>query len=561
MGRFQRALDTIRRSMVKMTGSQKLLIASLAVVMAMTLFVVQQYASEPDLVPLIPGLAPEEAAEVEGFLKASYTPYEVRAGEIMVRASDQRSVVARLAEQGKTPGDTRLLFDNLVDKQSWTKNYQQNEQMALIARQNELSRVIQQMEGIRKATVIMDVPKRRGLGQADRPPTASVTVFGAQPLTPNEVDAVAGLVAASTSGLDVARVRVIDGLTNRQHSARKAGAYTASSYLEHQTKIEERKRTQLLDMLGSYIPGVTVMVHAQADTRRQVSTSRLIPNEGEGSAVLQVRASDTASESQQAVRGGPAGVRPNTGVDIEGSAGVSGPSMTETTTTQEFAEAFGENVTTVEDPRGYPIRINAVVNIPKPYFEAVWRELQGPDTAEDARPSEEDLRPVVNAEIERIESEVRYLVDSSAKDGGSEGEVSVSMIPVTPSMLFNASANSAGGLATGAVAGVPITDVVKTVGVGGLALLSLGLVVLSAFKANRRVELPTAEELVGLPPALEDNSDVIGEAGEADSVLSGLELSEDEMKHRKMLQQIDELIGESPDRAASIMTAWLREDH
>jgi len=100
---------------------------------------------------------------------------------------------------------------------------------------------------------------------------------------------------------------------------------------------------------------------------------------------------------------------------------------------------------------------------------------------------------------------------------------------------------------------------VKTAALGGVALLALGLVVMTAMRATRRETLPTAAELVGLPPALDGASDLVGEAGEADSVLQGLELTDDEMRHRKMMEQVSELVGEKPSEAARILGRWMTE--
>jgi flagellar biosynthesis/type III secretory pathway M-ring protein FliF/YscJ len=83
------------------------------------------------------------------------------------------------------------------------------------------------------------------------------------------------------------------------------------------------------------------------------------------------------------------------------------------------------------------------------------------------------------------------------------------------------------------------------------------MVVFTALKAGKREKLPTAEELVGVPPALAGESDVIGEAVEADSVLQGIELSDDEMKSRKMMEQVEDMVKEKPEDAARLLGRWI----
>ena len=47
---------------------------------------------------------------------------------------------------------------------------------------------------------------------------------------------------------------------------------------------------------------------------------------------------------------------------------------------------------------------------------------------------------------------------------------------------------------------------------GGLAVLAMGMMFMLVRKAGKPAVLPTAEELVGVPPALNPGSDVVGEA-------------------------------------------------
>ncbi len=567
MGQLRKALETISAAMVKLNTSQRMLIGSLAVVMAMTLFVVAQYTSKPNMVPLVPGLAGEERTRIEQYLRVNYGEggYSVRDGELVVPAGSQRSIIAALASEGKAPGDMRLLFDTLVDKQSWTRNSQQNSQLELIARQNELARVIAMMNGITKATVIMDVPQKRGLGAADRAPTASVIVFAPGGLSSEAIDAVAHLVSSSTAGLTIGNVRVIDGVTNRQHRAQNNGALATSQHEQNRLELENNKQVQLLDMLR-YIPGVIVTVHTQADTRREVSTTREILPEDQGSVRVQTSQTGTSSSSENVQGGGEAGARSNNGMDIA-SGGQTGNSTSESNDAASFDAKFGDKTSTIEDGKGYATRISAVINIPRPYFVAIWKQQQagaptegdgGGAEDEQAGPSNTDLEPMIDSETQRIQEEILELIDTSVREGGSPGVVRVSMIPVMPESMFGGGgASSAGMLGLPASGPLAVEQLVKTVGLGGLAVVALALMVVTAMKGNKREVLPSAAELVGLPPALDDVSDLIGEAAEADSVLAGVELTDEEIKSRKIMEQIDDMVGEDSQQVATVLSQWI----
>ena len=132
------------------------------------------------------------------------------------------------------------------------------------------------------------------------------------------------------------------------------------------------------------------------------------------------------------------------------------------------------------------------------------------------------------------------------------------MIPVLPDAMFATSGvSSAGALGLPATGPLALDQLVKTVGIGGLAVVALALMVVTAVKGNKREPLPTAAELVGIPPALDDGGDLIGEAAEADSVLAGIELTDDELKSRKVMEQVGDMIDNDSKQAATLLSRWV----
>ncbi|MFG0274523.1 MAG: hypothetical protein ACF8QF_05660, partial [Phycisphaerales bacterium] len=212
MGQLRRVLDQIRTQLSSLTVTQRLLISSLVVIVLMALFVVTQYAGARPMVELMPGVAPDAQVRAVSYLRSNGYEYEERGGAIMVPAEMRHLVLGQLGQQGLLPADTSLMFDTVLDKQSWTMTSAQHQQIFLIAKQNELARIIANMQGIREARVIIDAPAPAGLGQAVRQATASATVFTAtgQPLGQQTADAIGHLVAGAEAGLDVSRVRIID---------------------------------------------------------------------------------------------------------------------------------------------------------------------------------------------------------------------------------------------------------------------------------------------------------------------------------------------------------------
>lgn len=554
MNRVRRAMASISAAFSRLSVSQRLLAASVAVVLVMTLLLVQLYAGRPAMVPLLPGASAEEQSRAMRFLRTSAVQYEQREGVVMVPASQHQLILAQMAEGKALPDDSRILFDNLIDKQSWTLSQRQNAQLETIAVQNELAGIISRMSGIRSASVILNLPEKRSLGQPATAASASVTVFPARPLDSNTVDSIAHLVAGSR-GIDAQRVRVIDGTTNRQFKAREEGTMAASTYLEYVAAIESRKQQQIHEMLASYIPGVIVTVHAQVDvTRRRTETQAILP-EGKGSQTLLKSEQTMSREDRQSAVGGEPGPRSNTREDITGLLAGGGGGTTEATGDTQFDTEFGREVKVVEDPRGNPTKINAVVNIPRPYFVQVWRSRQ-PAEAAGKEPAEADLQPVVQEETTRIAREVELQIDTSAGADTVKGEVQVSMIPVIGPVPGEGGAQPASvfGLPRGTLA---VEGLVRTIVLGVLAVVALGLVVVTAARAVKKEPIPTAAELVGVPPALEGTDDLVGEAGEADAALQGIELTDDQMRTRKVSEQVAELVSEKPEEAARLLGRWI----
>ncbi|MEM8836264.1 MAG: flagellar M-ring protein FliF C-terminal domain-containing protein [Planctomycetota bacterium] len=565
MDRISALAALVNEQFAKLSASQRLLIGSLAIILVMSLFVVQQYAARPVMIELLPGVASEEQSQAVRALSTSGIEHETSEdGRLLVAPSAKRAALAVLTEQRAMPSDGQVLFDNLIEKQSWTNSMDQNHQLEMVAVQNELAGVISQMRNIHSANVILNVPKRRSLSTPITQPSAAVTVFPSGAMGADTVDAIAGLVASSR-GIPIERVTVIDGNTQRSHRARSEDSFTASSYLEEVRNHERHKHQQIYDMLSAYIDGVIVAVHAQVDTTRRTMTQKQVAPNGEGSGTLVQRERTEELQRTEPRRGGEPGPRSNTREDVTASASGGNASTTESKTETEFATEFGTTVEQIIDGRGNATKINAVINIPRPYFVSIWQQQQGAGAAEadgdaPAEPTEADLEPIIEAETTRIEREVLPLIDTSSGADSEPGTVQVSMIPTMPRFAMQSGGTQAGGFIDSIGGDAGVGGLVKNLAIGALALISLGLVFLTAAKSTKRDDLPDASELVGIPKALEGDGDLLGEVGEADGALEGVELDDDEMQSRKLLEQVTAMVDEDPETSARLLTRWVQQE-
>jgi flagellar M-ring protein FliF len=565
MDQIKRLITGAQEILGTMTGSQRLLIGSIGVIAAMSLFLVVQYSGRPEMVDLFPtGDAATQQSTLTALQQAGI-PAEVEGGKVVVPTAFRAMAVSQLAETGALPNDTTLLFANLLDRQGFYYSKQQNEQMTLIALQNELARVLRGFSGIREATVFMDVPQTQGLGRSVRKPTASATVFtnSGSAITQREVDAIADLIAGAKAGLDVESIRVIDGTMGRQHRPTNPDQMMTGTYLEVTAAHEEKLQRKLSELLA-YIRGVTIAVTAQVDvTRSSTQSKRFLPNKEGSVQIAKMTSSDSTSQGQ-ANKAAQPGVGSNTTGSIYSSGGGGNSTTIEDSQDQtEFEVGLGTEVTTEQDPHGMPTLLAASVNIPRSYI--VEQIKAAAAEGEEVNPTETEIEARFADEKSRIEASIEpHLQVAGVGPGGSpiEGKVVVNLIPVDviwPAM-GGSQAGLLGNLAGGGGGGMMGGGLIEKGLLAFLALGAMGMMLMMVRKATKPAELPSAEELAGVPPTLPTANDMVGEADESEAAMTGIEIGDDEIRSRKLVEQVVEMVGSNPDSAAGLLGRWVSDE-
>ncbi len=581
MGRLGQAFSTIQKSLGGLALSQKLLIALGAVVIIMTLLLVSVWAARPTMVELA-GFTPERLREAQPLLDSMGIANTVKGGRLMVPAEKYQSALGLLAQNGKLPDDTTVLFSNLASKQHWMNSRTENDRQFNLALQNELAQVIKAFKGVRSASVMIDAPEPMGFGMTFRKPTAAVTVHTepARPVDQAMVEAIAGLVSGAKAGLAAGDVRVVDGTTRRQFRARGDDGMGASDYLEHAAKVETRVQEKITTALG-YIHGVIVAVNAQVDIRKSTtSETSMLPVTPEGGSVSIVSDEITTSSSTQTGGAGAApGLQSNVTEDItrSGAGGGSAPKTSDEKTDTKFRVEVGKRTKSVVDPRGMPTKVNVTINVPREYVAALVRASKGEKADAKAEIAAADIDAAFATEKDRITKDIQPLVETMAAEGAASatgatqaGVVTVSMMPVpyggvggggvpmAAAGLFGVGGGPDGGGGIGAMLG---GGLMKQLALGALALVALGMMLMLVKKGSAPITLPTAQELVGVPPAMETGSDLVGEADETQTAMLGIELGDDQLKSKKMLEQVAEMVKKNPGDAAGLMNRWIATEN
>lgn len=585
MDQLRRVLGLIGSQLGKLTPTQKLLIGSLCVIVLMAMFLVSQYAGQQRMVELIPTGTPEDQAKAADYLESAGIHYEFSATKkIMVAAERKYPTLARLAKAQALPGAAIIDRNSVLERQSWLDPKSVQDQKFLTALCNELGQVIRNFPGIERADVFIAAPETVGLGTPAKKPVATVTVFpvAGSKLDQSTVDALADLISGTTTGLDAKNVNIIDGVNRRSYRAGAANEFAGSSYIEQVAVVEERVRDKIVEHLGRFIGGVVVSVNAIVDgSRTETRTEKALPK-GQGTVTVPVEEESTTTSSTTGSKGVLPGLDGNVGMSVESANSSSGGSTSDETSRIRSEAKIGTEVTHKQMARGRPTKINVSVSVPRSYVEEVIRQRKSAGAAAGAGAGAAAAQPeVTETEIETewstrlardLEKMIGPLVQTADVSGTAmeAGEVVVSLIPIALASVGPhgapvgpggaSSAGGGSGMFNG-VSSLASSGLLKQVLLGGLAVLSIGMMFVLVRKAGKAAPMPTAEELVGIPPALQPDSDLVGEADEGETPMLGIEIDSDELKRQKMLEEVAELVKSNPQVAVSVFNRWLTPEN
>jgi len=570
MDQLRRILTSIGTNLGNLSFERKLLVGAVGVILVLVLFVVAQRTSVPSATELLPGVAPADQQRAAAALDSLGIDYTLKSSRIYVQPADGPRARAALAEAGQLPGDKNLLFENLIASQRWTNSRQLNEQNYLIALQNELSRTISEFKGVRGARVLLDIPERQGIAERVKLPSASVSVTtdDGRAISQPMADAIAAFVSGSRAGLASDNIRIVDS-TGRQWRATADENALPTTYLDHAARVEETTRRKVADLLG-YIRGVVVAVTAQVDVTRstaQIETS--LPEKQGTVAVMKSRTESVNTSSESQPGSGAPGVEANQTADINRGPAGGGNRKDTSETREEFDVSIGKRKETIIDPKGHPTVVAVSVGVPRSFVAGLMKGEQAAGagatepTEQDVRTRfDQDVKPAIIAtllpHVRAMTAQANSSVSSDELVKLLQDSISVAMIPADVAPLEGGqSAGLLGSFGGGeGVMGLP-GNLVETGLLGLLGVVALAMMLMMVKKAGKKTEMPSAEELVGLPPALETATDLIGEADEGETAMAGIEVDEGQMQNQKILEQVGEMVTKDPGAAARLLNRWI----
>jgi flagellar biosynthesis/type III secretory pathway M-ring protein FliF/YscJ len=562
---LQRYLNQIKTQLAALTVSQRLLIGLLVVVMAATIYAVVLASAKPDMVDLFPGasMQAEDVAKVKSYLQGRYT-YEVSGNQILVPAAQAYAIRGELAASQTLPKNLADAFDKLSDESDFTHTPEDLERRWNNGLQTVLSRVISNFPALSEATVVISKSDHRMIG-TDSPSSAVVNVVtrNGEALSQNVVLAIVDTVCGSVHGMRREDVRVTDG--SRSYRAPSDDTPMPADLLAYKKSLEESYTTKLVDHF-EYLGNVKIAVNVVPDmSSKKVDTKAFDPKVVK--ADTQVTTTEQSSTTGGGATSGDPGVRPNVGVSAAPSGGPAGNSSTTSNSDTTTDVRFPEKDTVQVVPAGTEITdMTASISVPRSYFVALLQQQKG-DPKLQPTDDDKDLAALIKTQMKSILAQAKNVIGAKTDD------------QVVVDYFYDLPVAAAGAETVAAARATSFTPVVlgQYAKQGMLGLLAVGVLGMMLMMVKKAVPAPALAGVGGVgfggdfggsgggggsrrqsePGMLDVQDDVLGEAGEVGAVLTGVELDDDTLKSRKIVDEVSTMVKDSPENAAALVKRWM----
>jgi flagellar M-ring protein FliF len=494
------------------------------------------WVNRPEYQVLYSGLNQQDASAVVSKLQEMKVPYKLEGGGAVITVSNEQVYDVRLAMAGAgLPRGAGVGFEVFNEVKMGTTEFVQkiNYQRAL---QGELARTIAGFSEVDKARVHIVMPRESLFVEEEKKPSAGVVVdlSAGHRLSADQVAGIVHLVASAVPDLTDDRVTIVDTQGNLIY--RKAvdngdfpGALTASQ-LEYQRNVESALKAKAQSMLEQVLgPGKAVVrVSADIDYTRTSSNQESFDPDG-----VVVRSETRTTESTAAGNQSPVGspdqrfalAARNATPPQGGEAGQESKRENETSNF-EISRTRTQTVKAI----GGLERLSVAVVVDGPYKVGAGADGEATRTFD----------PRSAQQMRQLEEIVARAVGYNEERGDK-----ISLIN-TPFYL----ADEAGMI------GIPWWE--EYINKYGRMALNLVLALLFFFFVVR----PLLRYLMTIlpQPTPEPAAELTG-ALAAGELPSAEELEEEERRRKPtVIEQIAELVKTNPERATSVLRAWIHEE-
>lgn len=414
---IQALIAQLNELLKKLNTRQKIIIAStviavIALVVFLALFNASSKKADDGYKVMFENISPKDAGLIVAELDKQKVPYKIpRDGVIEVPEDKVNKLRLDVAAMG-LPKDSRVGFE-LFDKQEFGSTDFDQQVKYNRALEGELSKTIESISAVQRASVHIARPKESVFAEKDTPPTASVVVT-LKPnmiLTPKQIMGVKNLVAAGVTKLTPENVKLVNengDLLGSDDEESMAGE-AAKQQMKYKKDFEKLYEEKIDNMLAPVVGGsdrVVAKVTIEFDFAKKETTSETYdPNSV-------VRSEQTSEEKREGYKQPEVGGVPGAVSNIGPVQGIESGNLSE-----KYSKSTGttnyEISKTVSNTKGeYAVikRITAAVVVDGKY-------------AKDEQKNEIKYTPLDQAELDKISGLVKQSIGYEQKRGD---EISVS---------------------------------------------------------------------------------------------------------------------------------------
>jgi len=268
--------------------------------------------------------------------------------------------------------DTGLTFTIAMDMMGMGVTQGMQHEALLRVRENDVAIMLEGFDLIASANVGLNIPNVPSFMQAQTPSTASVQVTPTRPLTPDDGEGIAVMVARMVDGLSIEHVVVMDNNLNmlfRDGAPVPGGASGISPALSFELHIRDQITNSALEVLRPAFNEVNIGTHISinwdfVESIEREFTSPLGPDIGEGltdwEELIQRSAITDGSGPIGEPGLGPQGFDPP-GAMFPGDAGPAGAQVFESETRRNYLHNIVETMTSSGTVPGQLITDNSSV--------------------------------------------------------------------------------------------------------------------------------------------------------------------------------------------------------
>ncbi|RSL33165.1 flagellar basal body M-ring protein FliF [Salibacterium salarium] len=257
----------------KRTKGQKSLIFGLIILFVIIIFAALYFGSRTSYAPLYSDLSPEETGQIKETLDSRGIPSELTNDGSTVRVPETQvnSLKVELAAEGM-PDSGNIDYSFIEDQMGFGMTDNEFDTMERAAMQTELGKLIQNIDGVEAANVMITLPEESTwVAEENEGSSASVVVdtSGTSSMEQSQVRALYHLVAKSVPDLSVDNIVIMNEMfehfdyENPNNSNSSMNAYEEQRSI--QDDIEKDIQSQLQQMLGTMMGMNKVVVSVSSD--------------------------------------------------------------------------------------------------------------------------------------------------------------------------------------------------------------------------------------------------------------------------------------------------------